>query len=382
MDILTITNFLLIAGVIQGFGFNLVTLFIKKKLGPTVVYLNLVVLALSLNNLQAWLVEHGYISPNFVIQQLEVPWYMFIIPMFHAFTVHYLRIEDKVKTYVKFAVGLFVFEVLIRLTLTSYVYYEVPNQDNYLIQRYTIYEELFNLIFMVFIFIKAINLVFFKHELFKYILTYDDIKWIKIFIFLGVGVIACWVGAVIFNAINNNEEAYYVLRIADSVLLYWIGYQGFYRYNVVQDRIYLRRSIYNEPTLNGEFKVKNIFNSSEKNEVNEKHQKDFNRIKNHILEEKLYLDPLLNMEQLASDMNMSKSYFSKLINTYSAYNFSDFVNSLRVEQAKQLLCNDEFDQYTIVAIGLECGFNSKSTFYSSFKKFTSQTPTEFKAQIA
>jgi AraC-like DNA-binding protein len=87
------------------------------------------------------------------------------------------------------------------------------------------------------------------------------------------------------------------------------------------------------------------------------------------------------MESVASDLGMSKSYFSKLVNSYSSYNFSDFINSLRVEQAKKFLSDDEFSQYTIVAIGLECGFNSKSTFYSAFKKFTSETPTSYREQF-
>jgi AraC-like DNA-binding protein len=114
---------------------------------------------------------------------------------------------------------------------------------------------------------------------------------------------------------------------------------------------------------------------------NEKHENDFKKIRNHIIEAKLYLDPLLSMDTVASEMGMSKSYFSKLINSYSNYNFSDFVNSLRVAQAKKFLSDGEFSQYTIVAIGLECGFNSKSTFYSAFKKFTSETPTTYRAQF-
>ena len=87
------------------------------------------------------------------------------------------------------------------------------------------------------------------------------------------------------------------------------------------------------------------------------------------------------METITSELGLSKSHFSKLINTYSDFNFSDFINSLRVEQAKKFLSNNEFSAYTIVAIGLECGFNSKSTFYSAFKKFTSETPTSFRSQF-
>ena len=113
---------------------------------------------------------------------------------------------------------------------------------------------------------------------------------------------------------------------------------------------------------------------------NEKHQADFEKIKNYIVKQKLYLNPLLSMESTALELGMSKSYFSKLINSYSDYNFSDFINSLRVKQAKKFLSDDEFSEYTIVAIGLECGFNSKSTFYSAFKKFTSKTPSAYRSQ--
>ena len=78
---------------------------------------------------------------------------------------------------------------------------------------------------------------------------------------------------------------------------------------------------------------------------------------------------------------MSTSHISKVINTTSNFNFSDYINLLRVEQAKKLLSNSDFDRYTIVSVGLECGFNSKSTFYTAFKKFTNYTPTEFRARI-
>ena len=84
------------------------------------------------------------------------------------------------------------------------------------------------------------------------------------------------------------------------------------------------------------------------------------------------------MEKLSEEQSISVSVLSKIINNYSSYNFSDYINSLRIEQAKKLLNNANFASYTIVAIGLESGFNSKSTFYSAFKKFTSQTPSEYR----
>jgi AraC-like DNA-binding protein len=197
---------------------------------------------------------------------------------------------------------------------------------------------------------------------------------------MGVFVIIFWAVAVIIKSVTGDETAYIPLRLSTSVLLYWIGYQGFYKYNIVQDRISLRQALTSESTvISSNFKEKTVKGIDEF--YNEKHQREFDSIKNHIINDKLYLNPLLSQDVITTDLRMSKSHFSKLINSYSSHNFSDFINSLRIEQAKKFLSNDEFSEYTIVAIGLECGFNSKSTFYSAFKKFTSETPSSFRAQF-
>lgn len=256
----------------------------------------------------------------------------------------------------------------------------MPNNDDSLITSNTTIEEICNIFYCIFLFINASLLIFRKHEMLNYILSFDDLNWIKWFIRLGVVVILFWVFAVILKNTLGNDMAYYPLRLGTSVLLYWIGYQGFYKYNVVQDRIFLRNTIASDKVLISTNTINNSI--SENNEFkNEKHQKEFEIIKSHIIQNKLYLDPLLSMENLSTELGVSKSHFSKLINTYSRYNFSDLINSLRVEQAKKFLSNNDFRAYTIVAIGLECGFNSKSTFYSAFKKFTSETPTSYRKRV-
>lgn len=59
-------------------------------------------------------------------------------------------------------------------------------------------------------------------------------------------------------------------------------------------------------------------------------------------------------------------------------NFYDLVNSYRVEEAKRLLLDPKNSNYTILSVGFEAGFNSKTTFNTVFKKFTGLSPTEFK----
>ena len=376
MDIDSIIKFLLIGGVIQGFGFNLVTLFIKKKFSKVIIFLNLIVLFISLNNLQRSLADSNFFDFSFLLKQLQIPWYVLVVPIFYAFTAHFLRIENKVKDFIKITIFIFVLEIILRLCLISYVYYEVPDRDASLIQEYTNIEEIFNLTYSLFLFLNACLLVFRKNKLLEFILEYDDLSFLKWFIRLGSIVIVFWILAVVLWNVFSIDY-YDLLRLASSVFLYWIGYQGFYKYNVVEDRIFLRSQIDSDQVLISA--PLNVHSENQKDDFfNEKHQKDFDKTKNHIINNKLYLDPLLSMEVIADELGMSKSYISKLVNSYSNYNFSDFVNSLRVEQAKKFLSDNEFSQYTIVAIGLECGFNSKSTFYSAFKKFTSESPSTFR----
>jgi hypothetical protein len=315
MDLSSVVNFLLIAGVIQGFGFNLVTLFIKKKFAKVIVFLNLTVLFLSLNNLQRILTDSDFFSFSFLLKQFQVPWYVLMFPMFYAFTTHFLRIEKRVNDFIKPTIFIFALEIIIRLILISYVYYEVPSRDISLIIEYTDIEEVCNLVYSLFLFINACLLVFRKNKLLEFIMEYDDLSWLKWFIWLGTIVIIFWVLAVVLRLVFSIDY-YELLNLGSSALLYWIGYQGFYKYNVVEDRIVLRRTIESGQVL---ISSPQTVDTSKQDDdfFNEKHQKDFDKIKDHIIQNKLYLDPLLSMETVASDLGMSKSYFSKLINSYS-----------------------------------------------------------------
>ena len=182
MKIVTIINFLLIAGVIQGFVFNLVTLFFRKKLTKVIFFLNLTVLFISLNNLQAWLRENDYSSNMFFIKQFEVPWYVLIFPFFYLFLVHFLKVENKVNDYLKLTLTVFILEIVFRMFLIGFVNYYIPDQDVTIIKKYTVFEEIFNLVYCLFIFGHSLTLVFRKKKLYEFILNYDDVNWIKLFL--------------------------------------------------------------------------------------------------------------------------------------------------------------------------------------------------------
>jgi YesN/AraC family two-component response regulator len=85
----------------------------------------------------------------------------------------------------------------------------------------------------------------------------------------------------------------------------------------------------------------------------------------------------INPEEIVNEIDVNPKYLSQIINTELNKNFYDFVNEYRIEYAKQELLSIKNTNLTILAIGENCGFNSKLTLNDVFKKFTSHTPSEF-----
>jgi AraC-like DNA-binding protein len=97
--------------------------------------------------------------------------------------------------------------------------------------------------------------------------------------------------------------------------------------------------------------------------------------------EKLYLDSELNLNDLSERMALSVHQLSELINQGHDLNFNDYINQFRVEEFKNLLLQNRFANDTLLAIAFEAGFNSKTTFNTSFKKFTGLTPSQYKRSL-
>jgi AraC-like DNA-binding protein len=94
--------------------------------------------------------------------------------------------------------------------------------------------------------------------------------------------------------------------------------------------------------------------------------------------ESLYQETELTLQQLAQKLQLPAYQVSQAINEGLKKNFYDLVNGYRVEKAKRLLMNPENKKFTVLSVGFEAGFNSKTTFNTVFKKFTGLTPTDFR----
>ncbi|WP_147107776.1 AraC family transcriptional regulator [Tateyamaria sp. syn59] len=90
----------------------------------------------------------------------------------------------------------------------------------------------------------------------------------------------------------------------------------------------------------------------------------------------LYRDANLSLTKLAQHIGSSPNYVSQTLNEHLDKSFFDFVNQWRIKEAEQLLVGGED---TILAIAYEVGFNSRSAFYTAFKKHTGRTPTQHRS---
>ncbi|NGZ90174.1 helix-turn-helix domain-containing protein [Psychroflexus maritimus] len=100
-----------------------------------------------------------------------------------------------------------------------------------------------------------------------------------------------------------------------------------------------------------------------------------------LVEEKAYFtDVDLSISKLSALLQVSQQELSNLINSeYSSYN--EWINQIRINYCISLLTNDFLKTYDVEYLATKSGFNSKNTFYRSFKRITNTTPTKFVQSI-
>ena len=111
---------------------------------------------------------------------------------------------------------------------------------------------------------------------------------------------------------------------------------------------------------------------------------DTDEIKNYskelelIMEDyKLYLNPDLSLKDLASYLELPANYVSQLLNLGFQKNFSEYVNSYRVNEFKERVLLEEYKGLTLMAVAYDSGFNSKTVFNTFFKKIEGTTPNSY-----
>ncbi|WP_348717109.1 helix-turn-helix domain-containing protein [Tenacibaculum sp. 190130A14a] len=167
-----------------------------------------------------------------------------------------------------------------------------------------------------------------------------------------VGFILIWISY--FLNIIEDSVPYIIGPIMYSLVVYYLSYKAF-KLKVTD--------------LNG-----NIFKPNDDRIL-------FDKIVSLIHKDKLYLETTLSLASLSKLIGKSTQKTSEVINQYAKQNFNDFINYKRIQEAKELLKDENNKNFTIASIAFDVGFSSLSSFNSAFKKFEEITPSTYRKKV-
>ncbi|MDH7445979.1 helix-turn-helix domain-containing protein [Aquimarina sp. 2201CG14-23] len=160
----------------------------------------------------------------------------------------------------------------------------------------------------------------------------------------------------VFN-LEHSAQFYYVILILNTLYIYWIGFVGFSKANLLFNVYDLKDS-----------------NNNLQNSLKEK-------LEYLIKYNEIYTNKNVKISDIAAILNVSEKELSIFIHETYQLSFSDYLNIHRVEKVKTLLASSDQNKFTLVAISEQAGFSSKSSFYAVFKKLTGLTPTQYKKTL-
>ena len=104
-------------------------------------------------------------------------------------------------------------------------------------------------------------------------------------------------------------------------------------------------------------------------------------ITQYIVEKRPYLNPLLTLDNLASQLELAPRTLSMIINGHFDKNFYEFINGYRVQESQRILAAHLDKKITMIEVMEQAGFNSKATFNTFFKKTVGMTPTQYRKEL-
>ncbi|MFO7736642.1 MAG: two-component regulator propeller domain-containing protein [bacterium] len=179
-------------------------------------------------------------------------------------------------------------------------------------------------------------------------------------------------------------------RFYESFWFFIILFAGSFSVGFIVYKIRMRGIVNINKELNEIINIKDEELREVEDELQQKYSsssldsKVVNEYKKRILEfmekEKPYLDEELSIRKLADMLEIKPHHLSQVINSEFDKNFYTFVNRYRVDTVKRMLLDPENKHITILAVAYDCGFKSKSSFNTVFKRFTGMTPSQFRKQ--
>jgi len=194
-----------------------------------------------------------------------------------------------------------------------------------------------------------------------------NLSWIHYFIGLYAFSFVFLLLATILRLTGNLSLGFErIVPLVVAVIFYFLGYRGFQQAPIFATaseketvhRKYERSSLNREEALQYKQELIDLMN-----------------------QEKMYSDPSLTLNDLASELAVNRNLLSQIINEEIGQNFYDFVNTYRINEIRERLKYKDSNDIPLLQLAMEAGFNSKATFNAVFKKVTGKTPSAYKKEL-
>ncbi|TRX20783.1 helix-turn-helix domain-containing protein [Flavobacterium franklandianum] len=193
-----------------------------------------------------------------------------------------------------------------------------------------------------------------------------NLKWLNYFLLIILLIIVIWFNLIFFDI--TLLKTYTPLLYLFSI--FFVGY-----FALRQNKVYK----YGENEIKKLDEI--VTSSNEPNRQKRLSEEQTSVLNNKLIilmeTEKFYLENDLNLVKLANKLDTTPNEISFVINELHKQNFNNYVNKFRIIEAKKLLLSDEYLNLNIVGIAYQSGFNSKTTFNTTFKKIAGISPTDF-----
>lgn len=354
----------MLVGGIQGIVFSVIVSCSKKYQIRSLFYLAALILCIALNNLQYFLLDSEIISVTQFFAIIYLPVATLSVVFYFFYVKFFLFPEAKISTLNRLLFLPFITFFLLTLFYKLMLAFGLLTVEiiAFFSKLIPIHEG-FALAFSIFLLILIFRQIFIFEKTNKNAAK-NRIVWLKFTAYISLCIMLLY-GLSIFMDLKsevNNSNFFYVLWICQSFVIYWLGHIGIYKFGIREEQKMIR-------TFSVEERCQVI------GPVKNEHISNFEKFIN---QDKNYLNSELTLEVTSSQLGLSKSYLSRLIHAELNISYTDYINSLRIEEAKVMIRNPASERFTLIAIGLEVGFNSKSTFNNAFKKHSGYTPSEFK----
>jgi len=249
--------------------------------------------------------------------------------------------------------------------------------------KYTIFNWLILIQILTYMILTVSIIRQYSHRIKNIFSTIEQIKldWLKNISYLGIVVVAVFlIENIFFLAGIKLSHFFNLTSLLFAVFIYVMGYMGL-----------AKSEIFAEPAIAKSIRTLPDLQYQKNKEQQPRYEKSglsperANQLLNDLLllmeQDKPYLNSELTLTQLADILSITPHNLSEILNTQLNQNFFDFVNQYRVEEVKQALTDPGKQHLTVLAIGLDAGFNSKTSFNTIFKKYTRMTPSEYRTQF-